>query len=120
MLAIRLDKKTDGRPARLASRTGRTKTADAREAIREHLDDMRDKRVALARLARPARVYSSHEVKRVLAGCRNTRIKSFGKNTVKKCVAKTTLGATNLVSSLCCYPPKIFPFQDLAGFSTAC
>ena len=66
MLAIRLDKKTDDRLARLAQRTGRTKTAHAREAIREHLDDMRDTRVALSRLARPARIYSAHEVKRAL------------------------------------------------------
>jgi RHH-type rel operon transcriptional repressor/antitoxin RelB len=66
MLAIRLDKKTEDRLAKLARKTGRTKTYYAREAILEHLDDLEDAHVALDRLARPARVYSAAEVKRAL------------------------------------------------------
>lgn len=42
MLAIRLPQSIEKRLARLASRTGRTKTYYAREAILEHLDDLED------------------------------------------------------------------------------
>ncbi len=66
MLAIRLDKKTEDRLARLARRTGRTKTFYAREAILEHLEDLEDTYLALDRLAHPERVYSAAEVKRAL------------------------------------------------------
>jgi RHH-type rel operon transcriptional repressor/antitoxin RelB len=66
MLAIRLDQKTEERLARLARRTGRTKTFYAREAILEHLEDLEDGYLALDRLARPARIYSASEVKRAL------------------------------------------------------
>ncbi len=66
MLAIRLDKKTEGRLTRLSRRSGRTSAALVREAILEHLDDLEDARLALARLARPARIYSAAEVKRAL------------------------------------------------------
>ena len=66
MLAIRLDKKTEGRLARLSRRTGRTPVFHARRAILNHLDDLEDARVALARLSRPARIYSAAEVKRAL------------------------------------------------------
>ena len=51
MLAIRLDKKTEDRLARLARRTGRTKTYYAREAILEHLEDLEDIYLAEQRLA---------------------------------------------------------------------
>jgi len=40
MLAIRLDEEIEKRLARLAKRTGRTKTFYAREAILEHLEDL--------------------------------------------------------------------------------
>ena len=66
MLAIRLDRKTEDRLTRLAHRTGRTKTFYAREAILQHLDDLEDAHLALARLTRPARIYSAQEVKRAL------------------------------------------------------
>jgi len=66
MLAIRLDKQTEGRLARLSRRTGRTKADHAREAILDHLEDGEDTRVAVARLARPARIYLASEVKRAL------------------------------------------------------
>jgi len=42
MLAIRLPEKIEKRLARLAKRTGRTKTYYAREAILQHLDDLED------------------------------------------------------------------------------
>ncbi len=66
MLAIRLDKRTEDRLAKLARRTGRTKTFYAREAILEHLEDLEDASLALVRLSRPARIYSAQEVKRAL------------------------------------------------------
>ncbi|MBK9991703.1 MAG: TraY domain-containing protein [Verrucomicrobia bacterium] len=66
MLAIRLDKKTEDRLARLARRTGRTKTFYAREAILDHLEDLEDAHLALDRLAHPERIYSAAEVKRAL------------------------------------------------------
>ena len=42
MLAIRLPEKIEKRLARLAKRTGRTKTYYAREAILKHLEDLED------------------------------------------------------------------------------
>jgi RHH-type transcriptional regulator, rel operon repressor / antitoxin RelB len=42
MLAIRLPDKLEKRLARLAKRTGRTKTYYAREAIMQYLDDLED------------------------------------------------------------------------------
>lgn len=42
MLAIRLPDKLEKRLARLAKRTGRTKTYYAREAILQYLDDLED------------------------------------------------------------------------------
>lgn len=50
MLAVRLDKDTENRLERLASRTGRTKTFYAREAIEAHLDDLEDFYLAEERL----------------------------------------------------------------------
>ncbi len=42
MLAIRLPASIEKRLAKLARRTGRTKTYYAREAILQHLDDLED------------------------------------------------------------------------------
>jgi len=42
MLAIRLLEKIEKRLARLAKRTGRTKTYYAREAILQHIEDLED------------------------------------------------------------------------------
>jgi len=42
MLAIRLPESIEKRLARLARRTGRTKTFYAREAIMRHLEDLED------------------------------------------------------------------------------
>ena len=66
MLAIRLQKEVEDRLARLAKKTGRTKTFYAREAILEHLGDLEDAYLALNRLEKPGRFYSSSEVKREL------------------------------------------------------
>lgn len=50
MLAIRLPEDIEARLTALASKTGRTKTYYAREAILSHLDDMEDAYLALNRL----------------------------------------------------------------------
>ncbi len=50
MLAIRLPDKIEKRLARLAKRTGRTKTYYAREAILKHLDDLEDVYLAERRM----------------------------------------------------------------------
>ena len=51
MLAIRLPDEIEKRLARLAKRTGRTKTYYAREAILRHLDDLEDLYLAEKTLA---------------------------------------------------------------------
>ena len=66
MLAIRLDPEIEGRLARLAKLTGRTKTFYAREAILEHLDDLEDIHLDTNRLQRPAKTHSAEEVKHEL------------------------------------------------------
>ncbi len=50
MLAIRLSESIEKRLARLAKRTGRTKTFYARQAILQHLEDMEDLYLAEDRL----------------------------------------------------------------------
>jgi RHH-type transcriptional regulator, rel operon repressor / antitoxin RelB len=50
MLAIRLPESIDKRLARLAKRTGRTKSFYAREAILQHLQDLEDLYLAEKRL----------------------------------------------------------------------
>ncbi len=66
MLAIRLDADIENRLDRLAKKTGRTKTFYAREAILEHLEELEDIYLATQRLRRPAKTYSSRDVKREL------------------------------------------------------
>jgi RHH-type rel operon transcriptional repressor/antitoxin RelB len=66
MLAIRLESEIEERLARLAKRTGRTKTFYAREAILEHLDDLEDGYLALKRLETPGRIFTAEEVKRAV------------------------------------------------------
>lgn len=66
MLAIRLDPITEERLTRLAKKTGRTKTFYAREAIREHIEDMEDYYLAVDAIREPGRTYSSEEAKREL------------------------------------------------------
>ena len=66
MLAIRLDPETEERLARLAKKTGRTKTFYAREAIEEYIQDMEDYYLAVDAIREPGRTYSAEEAKREL------------------------------------------------------
>lgn len=66
MLAIRLPEDLEKRLARLAKRTGRTKTYYAREAIEQHLEELEDIYLAQRRLARPGRRWSQEELEREL------------------------------------------------------
>lgn len=50
MLAIRLPKEIEERLEKLARKTGRSKTYYAREAILEHIQDLEDYYLAVARL----------------------------------------------------------------------
>lgn len=62
MLAIRLSDAIEKRLARLAKKTGRTKTYYAREAILAHLEELEDSYLAKARLARPAERWTLEQV----------------------------------------------------------
>jgi len=66
MLAIRLPEEIENRLAALAAKTGRTKTYYAKEAILEHLDEMEDRYLALARLEKPGKRYSLNEMEQGL------------------------------------------------------
>lgn len=50
MLTVRLNPKMEARLARLAKRTGRSKSHYAKQAIAEFLDDQEDYLIALSRL----------------------------------------------------------------------
>lgn len=50
MLAVRLPKDIEARLTALATKTGRTKTFYAKEAILEYMDDIEDKYLAISRL----------------------------------------------------------------------
>lgn len=62
MLAIRLPEDIENRLTQLATKTGRTKTFYAKEAILEHLDDMEDKYLAINRLENPGKRWSLEEL----------------------------------------------------------
>ena len=66
MLAIRLPPSIDERLAALASETGRTKTALAREAILEYIDDLEDYHLAEARARRNRKSIPLEDVEREL------------------------------------------------------
>ena len=53
MLAIRLPEKIEQRLQTLATKTGRTKSYYAREAIVEHLEDLEDYYLAVYRIENP-------------------------------------------------------------------
>ena len=55
MLALRIPEQIEKRLNDLASKTGRTKTYYAREAILRFLDDLEDEYIALSRLEKPAK-----------------------------------------------------------------
>ncbi len=66
MLAIRLPDEIEERLANLSRETGRTKTALAREAILEYIDDLEDYHLAEARARRNRKVISLSDVEREL------------------------------------------------------
>lgn len=66
MLAIRLPEEIENRLTALATKTGRTKTFYAKEAILEHLDDMEDRYLALTRLEKSGKRFSLDEMEQDL------------------------------------------------------
>ena len=62
MLAIRLSPDIENRLQALASKTGRTKTYYARQAILELIEDMEDTYLALERLETPEERISQREL----------------------------------------------------------
>ena len=66
MLAIRLPENIEARLSLLAQETGLTKTALAREAILEHLDDLEDLYLSQARARKNRKTISLEEVEREL------------------------------------------------------
>lgn len=66
MLAIRLTPDIEDRLNRLTQETGRTKTALAREAILEHLDDLEDFYLAEARARQNRKTIPLSDVEREL------------------------------------------------------
>jgi RHH-type transcriptional regulator, rel operon repressor / antitoxin RelB len=66
MLAIRLPDAIERRLAALASETGRTKNALAREAILEYIDDLEDYHLAEARARRNHKTIALEDVEREL------------------------------------------------------
>ena len=62
MLAIRLPDEIERRLARLAEKTGRTKSFYAREAIVAHLDELEDTYLAAARAKRPQKHWTQDEL----------------------------------------------------------
>jgi RHH-type rel operon transcriptional repressor/antitoxin RelB len=66
MLAIRLPEEIEARLSALASETGRTKTALAREAILEYIDDLEDYYLAEARARKNRKTIPLTDVEREL------------------------------------------------------
>ena len=66
MLAIRLPEAIEARLNALANETGRTKTALAREAIAEYIDDLEDYYLAQARAHRNRKTIPLADVEREL------------------------------------------------------
>ena len=66
MLAIRLPEDIEQRLDRLARETGRTKTALAREALLEYMDDLEDYHLAEARARKNRKSIPLEDVERQL------------------------------------------------------
>lgn len=66
MLAIRLPESIEERLNALAEETGRTKTALAREAIAEYIDDLEDYYLAEARVRKNRKTIPLEDVERTL------------------------------------------------------
>lgn len=66
MLAIRLPEEIEARLTALATKTGRTKTFYAKEAILKYIDDMEDKYLAINRIENPGKRWTLDEVEQDL------------------------------------------------------
>ena len=66
MLSIRLEPEIERRLAALAERTGRSKTACARELIESNIEDLEDRCLAEARLERRRTALTSPHVRKRL------------------------------------------------------
>jgi len=66
MLAIRLPEDIESRLNDLASKTGRTKTFYAKEAILEHIDEIEDKYLAINRLENSSKRWTLDELEQDL------------------------------------------------------
>ena len=66
MLAIRLPEDIESRLNDLASKTGRTKTFYAKEAILEHIGEIEDKYLAINRLENPSKRWTLDELEQDL------------------------------------------------------
>ena len=66
MLAIRLPEEIEARLTALATKTGRTKTFYAKEAILEYMDDMEDKYLAINRIENPGKRWTLDELEQDL------------------------------------------------------
>lgn len=64
MMALRIPEELDRRLSALSSRTGRSKTFYATEAILTHIEDLEDTYLALERLEQPSRRMTLGEVKK--------------------------------------------------------
>jgi RHH-type transcriptional regulator, rel operon repressor / antitoxin RelB len=64
MLAVRLPEEIERRLGVLAKKTGRSKTYYVREAVVEHLEELEDIYLALARLEKPARRWSLEDLEK--------------------------------------------------------
>lgn len=62
MLAIRLPAEIEQRLAKLAKRTGRTKTFYATEAILQYIDDLEDTYLAVERLEKAGKHWTQEEI----------------------------------------------------------
>jgi RHH-type rel operon transcriptional repressor/antitoxin RelB len=64
MLAIKLPEEIENCLAELAAKTGRAKTYYVREAIREHLDEIEERYLAVDRLEKAGKRWTLDEVEK--------------------------------------------------------
>jgi RHH-type rel operon transcriptional repressor/antitoxin RelB len=64
MIAIRLPNEIEKRLDALAKKTGRTKTYYVREAVIDHLEELEDIYLSLARLEKPAKRWSLDDLEK--------------------------------------------------------
>lgn len=66
MLSLRLDPDIERRLSQLARKTGRTKSFHARELIESHIEDLEDRYLAEARLAKRLPALTSRQARKEL------------------------------------------------------